>query len=105
MSMRLFGKIFSVSFRHFHRTKFSKSFFFFNSTEVFCAGLRRFIFKEDLDTLEEAKKRYRWMTILHYLMMTVIFTILAFIMYKILSFYGFIESGTEIITDLKSFVF
>ncbi|KAG5679399.1 hypothetical protein PVAND_008967 [Polypedilum vanderplanki] len=55
--------------------------------ELYVKGIRKYIYKEDEDTLEVARKRYRRITIIHYLMLFAICASLFYGAYKILMLY------------------
>ncbi|KAL7046931.1 hypothetical protein ACKWTF_002748 [Chironomus riparius] len=58
---------------------------------VYTSGLRLYIMKETLDTLKDARKKYRKMTIIHYSMLFCIYSVCFYCGYKILNFYGLLD--------------
>jgi len=78
-------------------TPFDRKFFQCNIAEidwrkflvVFADGLRKNIVKDDKSSLEDARKRYRRMTIIHYLLIALIYSCMAMFAYQILKIYGF----------------
>lgn len=67
---------------------------------IYTSGLRLYIMKETLDTLNDARRKYRRMTIIHYLMLFCILTVVFYCGYKILKLYGILD---DIITEMNVF--
>lgn len=71
-------------------------------SDAFCLGLRTYIFKEEISTVEAGKKKYQKMQIAHYTMMAVVYSSLFYIGYHLLKFYGLIDLGEYFLRQSKS---
>jgi hypothetical protein len=55
---------------------------------LFCRGLCLYIVKEPLAGMDKARRRYRKLQVIHYMMLTVVYSCLAYAFYSILGAYG-----------------
>lgn len=69
---------------------------------AFCLGLRQYIFKEGMETLEAGKKKYLKMRIAHFTMLAVVYSALVYFGYHLLKFYGLIDLGEHFLRQSKS---
>jgi hypothetical protein len=58
-----------------------------NFPEIYVLGLRRYICNETMDTLESARRLYRWRSVVHYIMLFCIYACFACYALKILNFF------------------